>query len=179
MNSAAAEKAFQMNLIRLSGSTSAVSIDHMFEFLVYTNSNSVHDVQFVEEIYTDSIFNNQQFLDDASISICSLQIIFDKYQEAIKNNDSHFLKLLHDAHRQARVFLNDQATKARLKEIANQRKTQNEYQAYMNILSSIVGFMTDFSYNHHLNVSLTTMLPQLFANVRLIEGGNSESERKE
>lgn len=49
----------------------------------------------------------------------------------------------------------------------------------MNILVSVVGFLRDFEYNRLLNASLTTILPQLYDNVRLIEGGNPASEEKE
>ena len=46
-----AEKSFQMNLLRLTGSTSAVTIDFMLETLIYINSNSVNEALFIEESY--------------------------------------------------------------------------------------------------------------------------------
>lgn len=169
MNNSASENGFQMNLIRLAGDTSAVTIDHMLEFLTYTNNNSVLEVQFVEQKYTASIFNNQKFLDDGNISICSLQFLIDKYQDAKKRNDSHFLKLLRDAHRQARAFLNEPAIKSKLNEIIIQRKSQGEYQAYVDILVSMIGFMKDMRHDRLINASLITILHKLCCNLRLIE----------
>ena len=178
MNNNTAEKVFQMNLIRLAGNTSAVTIDHMLEFFAYANKNSVVEVIFVEQEYTASVFNNQVF-DDANINIDSLQILIDKYEDAKKNNDPHFLKLLRDAHRQARAFLNEPEIKTKLKEIVSQRKFQSEYRGYMNVLTTVVDFMKDFGDNRLLNASLTTILPKLFDNVRLIGVDSPESEEKE
>jgi hypothetical protein len=84
MNNNNTEKAFQMNLIRLARQTSAVTIDHMFEFLIFTNNNAVAEVQFVEESYLGHVFNNERFINEANIPICSFQLLFENFQEAKK-----------------------------------------------------------------------------------------------
>ena len=165
-----AEKGFQLNLQRMMGRTDAVSVDNMFECLVYINNNIVSELLFIEQGYLASIFNDEDFLVKGKVNVCSVQVLVNRYEQAKKEHDDEFLSLLRIAHREARKFLDDVGVKDTVKAILEKRKAMMEYQAYMNILSSVINFMLDFGYNRDLNAIFSDVLLRLSAGVSQIEG---------
>jgi hypothetical protein len=165
-----AERSFQINLERMMGRTDAITVDHMLECIVFINNNAVSELLFIEQGYLGSIFNNEEFLVKGKVNICSIQILVNRYEQAKKDNDIEFLNLFRIAHREARMFLDDVGVKNTLRTLLEKRRATVEYQAYMNIVSSIATFMRDFGYNKMITTMFSEFLSQLSAGVRHIEG---------
>jgi hypothetical protein len=159
-----------MNLERMMGRTDAITVDHMLECIVFINNNAVSELLFIEQGYLGSIFNNEEFLVKGQVDICSVQILVNRFEQAKKDNDREFLSLFRIAHREARKFLDDEGVKSTLKSLLGKRRAMVEYQAYMNIVSSVANFMCDFGYNKMLNTMFSDFLQQLSEGVQKLEG---------
>ena len=171
------ERKFHMTLHRLCGVTSSVTVDYIFEALGYISNKSVIEAQFIEEAYLGNIFDNETFLVEGKISICSLQYLMNRYTDAVKSNDHDFLRLLRQAHRQARSFLEADDVKARIREVIIQRQKNIERRAVWTAFTNIMGLLQYFP-SARFSTVLQPLLPQLLNTVEAapaIEGGDNRN----
>ena len=64
------EKQFQMNLLRLAGKTSAVTVETMLDTISYISNHSIEDALFIEQTYLGNLFENKKFV-QYCCKICS------------------------------------------------------------------------------------------------------------
>lgn len=69
------EKRFMMTLTRLLGRTSAITTDCVLEFLLFVQTYGIVELQFLEEMYTEVLFDDEEFCSGASIHLCSVEVI--------------------------------------------------------------------------------------------------------
>ena len=167
------DKLFIHNLTRLRGTISAVSIDAMFDSLMYVAKNAVIEAQFVEENYLGCMFDDEEFLEEGKIFICSLTCVINRYEEAKRNSDVNFLALLRKKHRQARQFLDNDATKERIGQLIDLRYATIENRAIWATIVNIFGLLQHFPRTAvgHL---LAPLIPQLTEAVPQIANAQSQ-----
>lgn len=166
------EKKFLLNLTRLAGPTNAVTVDFMFETLVYINNNSVVEAQFIEANYLESIFDDDEFLQQGGIRICSVQVLLARYEEAKRNPEDNFLTLLRQKHRVARRFLDDEVMKKQIKDLIEIRKGTMEHRAIWTTIANIFGLLQHFP-RCNLGRILAPLLPQMMQTVAQLENGEA------
>jgi hypothetical protein len=166
------EKKFMHNLTRLAGPINAVTVDSMFETLSYINSNAVLEAEFIEGTYLGSIFDDEEFLQQSGIRICSVQILFSRYEEAKRNSDDVFLSLLRQKHRIARAFLDSDDVRRQIRELIEVRKGTMQHRAIWTTITNILGLLQHFP-NCGIGRLLAPMLPQLLQTVQQLESGEN------
>jgi hypothetical protein len=140
------EKRFQYNLLKLSGNTSGVYIETIFEFISYASQNKIIDVYFVEEQYLNVFYNNDEFLNvTKEENICNLEKIISIYKKAKDEDNIEILRLFRKMHREGINFLENPEIKENLKKILNERKSKDEYKSYILMLNGIQQYMQDFN----------------------------------
>ncbi len=144
-----AEKKFILNLTRLAGLTEAVSVDAIVETLAYISNNAVLEAQFLEECYLSVVFEDDDFIDQAGIHVCSVSNFINRVHEAIKANDGVFLGLLRSVHRRAREFLRRPEIKQRIQDLIIERQESLESKAIWNAITALVAVVQNFPRNYH------------------------------
>lgn len=147
-------------MTRLCGPTSSVTVEFIFETLVYINNNAVVDAFFIEENYLSVIFDDDEFLTQCRISICSVQFLLNKYEEARRVNDEAFLLRLSQKHREARAFLDNNEIKEGIKAVIENRKEVMENRAIWATITNILGLLQHFP-RTALGRLLAPIVPQL------------------
>ena len=137
------EKRFQMNLLRLAGITSAVSVEVMLDTISFITNQSVEETLFIEQIYLGNLFDNEEFV-KVCAQDCSLSHVIISFQNAKQSNNHVFLEQMRSAHRSAREFLNDAELKAQIKDFVLQRKANMERRAYWNMFHMMVQLVQQF-----------------------------------
>lgn len=154
------ENKFIHNLIRLAGPTNAVTIDFMFDTLLYINKKSIVEAQFIESSYLECIFDDEEFLQQTGIQICSIQDLFNKYEDSNTNSDDCFLMLLHKKHKLARAFLDNEVVKQQIKNLIEARKETMENRAIWTIITNIFEITQQFPDSKFVRL-LSPLLPKL------------------
>lgn len=135
------EERFKLNLKRLCGRTSAVTIDDMCEVIGYIQENGVYDLSFVEEAYKSSIFSDDEFLEKTGIIVDSFERFIAAWVNAKENNYSLILKLFRDKHRVARQFLEEPGIKDRIREYDRNHDQRNLHKEFYDLLLLYVRFV--------------------------------------
>eukprot|EP00981_Chlorochromonas_danica_P009887 scaffold2859_cov126-Ochromonas_danica.AAC.1 len=129
------EDKFKLNLKRLSGLTSAVTIDDMCEVMAYIQNNGVHDLSFVEEPYRASIFSDDEFLEKTAVQ--------------------------RDSHRVARKFLEDAGIKDRIRDYDRINDQRNLYKDFCDLLLMSVRFARRHLRNPATSYLVDQFIPQM------------------
>lgn len=151
------EKRFQMNLLRLAGQTSVVTVEVMLETVSYITNNSIEEALFIEQSYLGNLFDNEDFVRVCS-KVCSLNDVISSFQVAKQSNDLTFLEQMRSAHRSARQFLDDPELKTQIKDIVLQRKVNIERIAYWNMFQMMVQLVRQFP-RGNFSRNLANLLP--------------------
>lgn len=155
------EEKFKLNLKRLCGLTTAVTIDDMCEVMSYIQNNGIHDLSFVEEAYKSSIFSDDEFLEKTGIIVCSVEQFISAWEDAKEKKDVAVLKLFRDAHREARKFLEESDIKDRIHEFVRIHDQRNLYKDYCDFLLMSVRFVR----RHLRNPATSYLMDQVIPNM--------------
>ena len=160
------ETKFIHNLVRLAGPTNAVTVDFMLDTLLYINKNSIVEAQFIEVPYLESMFDDQEFLQHNNI-----QNLINNYEEAKRNSDDIFLTLLHQKHKLARMFLENEVIKKQIKDLIEVRKKLIENKLTEFTITNILQIVKYFP-NSKVGQILQPLLPELMESI--IDNENSK-----
>eukprot|EP01035_Chromulina_nebulosa_P024356 gene24356-31699_t len=153
------EKHFLMNITRMSGKTSVVTPECMFEFIVYVQNQGIREMAFVEESYFDSLFSNDEFLTSAVIPVCSVEFVIKAYEKAKTEDNIVVLASFRAAHRKARSFLDDESVKQQLTDYLSHRENETRRQLYFKALYPILNCLQRYGINSVLGRAYATFLP--------------------
>ena len=158
------EGKFQYNLCCLEGKTEAISIDTMFETLLFIEKHSIDKASFILEEYLGAIFENDEFITYSNIHICSLSRLITRYEEAMRCSDSKFLMKLRKAHRAARDFLRYPEIKDKICSLVAERKQSNENKAVCNAVIAVLAVVQNYSNTYHASV-FAEIMPRITVNL--------------
>ena len=122
------EKDFQVNLLRLAGVTSAVTVDQMLSTIAYINNQNVDEALVIEQSYLGNLFTNAEFM-RVCCPISSLHHVIDCFLRAKRDNNDDSLRQFDSAHRLARQFLDDPEIKKYIKDLVTRRKKDIYFKA--------------------------------------------------
>ena len=160
------EKDFQANLLRLAGVTSAVTVEHMLQTLIYITNQNIEDALVIEQSYLGNLFNNEEFI-GVCCPVSSLDHLVACFQLAKRENNVELLRQFDSAHRIARQFLDDPEIKKFIQELVARRKNDMYFKACWETFQAMLDLIQQFPRgNFALNLlerlsALITALPQL------------------
>jgi hypothetical protein len=155
------EEQFKLNLKRLCGLTTAVTIDDMCQVMDYIQTNAVHDLSFVEEAYRSCIFSDDEFLEKTEIIVCSVDQFIAAWEDAKEKKDHVILKAFRDMHREARRLLEEANIKDRIREYDRIHDQRNQNKDYCNLLLLSVRFVRTHSRNPATSYLMEQVIPKM------------------
>ena len=97
--------------------------------------------------------------------VCSIPSLIQRYNEAKNRNDKNALEAFRNTHRKARIFLDNQDIKVKLKAFNLSRSSVIHYQAYINVINVMLNYTCDYV-NHTPAIDIIhSVLPKLAANI--------------
>ena len=158
------ERQFQMNILRLSGNTQMVTLETMFETITYASQQGIIEILFLEEYYLPYFFDDK-LLQVIQLYVCAIPSLIQRYNEAKQRNDKSVLEAFRNTHRKARMFLDNQDIKMKLKAFSLSRSSVIQYQAYINMINVMLNYTYDYV-NHTPAIDIIhRVLPQFAANI--------------
>ena len=158
------ERKYQYNLCCLGGKTEAISIDTMFQTLLYIEKHSVDSASFILEEYLGVIFEIDEFISYSNIHICSLSRLITRYEQAMRCSDSKFLMKLRKPHRVARDFLRYPEIKDKSSSLVAERKHSYENKAVCNAVIAVLAVVQNYPNTYHAGV-FAEMMPRITVNL--------------
>lgn len=104
------EQLFQFNLQQLCG---IVTIESVFNVINYINTNNIQEAQFIEKEYLKQ-YSEFEFINSS--------YIYQQFIEAKQENNTVLLRLVGNAHKQARLFLANDETRSIIRGIIQERR---------------------------------------------------------
>ncbi len=173
------EKRFILNLRRMSGITSAVTPDAMFEFCVHVQNANIADepvAPTIEEQYLSALFSDA----DLDVPVCSVEVWFllvffssvneisfswqyliSRYEKAKEDSDEAYLRKLKAAHQRARVCLDNDGMKSEIRQLIQRRVELNERIASITLFEAIFTYIRGWGSNS-IGRYFARTLPQVF-----------------
>jgi len=161
------ENKFILNLTRLSGSISAITIDCMFETLAYIDEHAIIEAQFIEANYLGSLFNDDEIMQKWGMSDSSLKELILLYEEAKKATDDEFdecFTVLRQKHKYARKFLEFFDIQNKIRLLIDTRKKELQYHAACDTVKHIIELLQHFPHSDTCKI-LAPLLPEFVESI--------------
>lgn len=79
---------------------------------------------FIEEAYTSVIFSDDDFLEKSGVVVCSVEMLISVFNSAKEDKNLDVLRLFSAIHRKARLFLDSNEMKARIRKSLGERESK-------------------------------------------------------
>jgi len=157
------EKDFQVNLLRLAGETSSVTVEHMLQTLIYITNQNVEEALVIEQSYLGNLFNNEEF-NGVCCPVSSLDHVVACFQLAKRDDNVELLRQFDAAHRVARRFLDDPEIKKLSQQLASRRKNDMYFKVCWKTFETMLDLVQMFprgNFTLHLVKHLSALMTAL------------------